>query len=129
VLHRFEPKHMMPHNNKFLTPWLNDIETSGWVRGAFLQYVLVMLSVIGLSAIERLTMKTEKQSRNIKYFTPSSGGIPNTRRLICQQTSHPPKRSLIFLCERGSTPRVNCHRFTHYIVHCVGNVIMPTRYE
>jgi hypothetical protein len=26
---------------------------------------------------------------------------------------------------RGSTPRFYCHRSTHYIVHCVGDVIKP----
>jgi hypothetical protein len=35
---------------------------------------------------------------------------------------YPPKRSLIFLCERGSKPCIYCHRSTHYIVHCVGDV-------
>jgi hypothetical protein len=30
---------------------------------------------------------------------------------------------------RGGMPRVYCHRSTHYIVHCVGDVSMPTMYE
>jgi hypothetical protein len=30
---------------------------------------------------------------------------------------------------RGRVPRVYCHRSTPYIVHCVGDVIMPARYE
>jgi hypothetical protein len=38
------------------------------------------------------------------------------------------KRYTGFLCERGSKPRVYCHRSPLYIVHCVDGVIMLTRY-
>jgi hypothetical protein len=62
--------------------------------------------------------------------------MPNIRRFLSEQTSPdaPPNTSLAFQCRllppgRGSIPHFYCHRSTHYIVHCVGDVIMPARSE
>jgi hypothetical protein len=61
--------------------------------------------------------------------------IPNTRRLICPcKLLQIPAGKTRRLSMRGlpvmrQLPRIYCHRSTHYIVHCVGDVIMPMRYE
>jgi hypothetical protein len=67
-----------------------------------------------------------------KVWTIVPMRMPNTRRFLSAQT--PPDhrrihRSVFYAAAatgRGSIPRVYCHRSTHYIVHCVGDVIMPT---
>jgi hypothetical protein len=61
--------------------------------------------------------------------------MPNTRWLICQRkllqitAEEIACISMRAASDRSSIPRFYWLRSTQYIVHCVGDVIMPTRYE
>jgi hypothetical protein len=43
--------------------------------------------------------------------------IPGGLSVSSNFSRYPPNTSLHFLCERGSKPRFDCHRSTHYVVH------------